>query len=79
MAASSPTCPKCAGDMQRGFVFGYQDGQLRFPPYWAAGVPQWSFWMGIKRPRGKLIPVGTFRCSSCGFLEEYAREGLRRH
>ncbi len=42
-------------------------------PRCAAGAPQKSFWAGTKLPEEKQIPVGTFRCSRCGFLESYAR------
>jgi hypothetical protein len=30
--------------------------------------------MGLKLPDEKLVPIGTYRCSSCGFLEQYARQ-----
>jgi hypothetical protein len=32
---------------------------------------------GIDYPKADdLIPIATFRCQSCGFLESYAREEL---
>jgi hypothetical protein len=40
---------------------------------WAAGVPLKSFWVGTKLPEEKLVPIGAYRCSSCGYLELYAR------
>ena len=30
------------------------------------------FWTGTKLP-AKEIPIGTYRCSSCGYLESYAK------
>jgi hypothetical protein len=41
---------------------------------WAAGAPIKSVWSGTKLPEEKLIPVGAFRCASCGYLESYARD-----
>ena len=40
---------------------------------WAKGAPVKAFLFGTKRPDAQL-PVGTFRCSSCGYLEAYARQ-----
>ena len=70
----SPTCcPKCEGEMEQGFTLDFsQAGGL--VSRWAAGTPQKSFWRGTKRiPEESFIPIGTFRCASCGYLESYAR------
>jgi hypothetical protein len=40
---------------------------------WVEGAPEKSFWHGANVPADKRVPVGTFRCSACGFLESYAR------
>jgi len=66
-------CPKCRGHMKQGFVLDVTHGG-RGISQWAAGTPQKSFWVGTKLPEEKLIPIGVFRCESCGFLESYARE-----
>ncbi len=60
-------------------VQGTVVSQLRLNVYqvdrWIEGLPKLSFWWGKTVPSGKeQIPVGTFRCQSCGFLEAYARE-----
>lgn len=60
--------------MIHGFIMDYADGPARMVSHWAEGEPKKSFWMGTKMPENKLIPIGTFRCNSCGFLEAYARE-----
>ena len=65
-------CPKCRGDMQQGFIVDNSYGEL-IVSHWAAGAPRKSFWTGTKLPQEKRIPIGTYRCSSCGFLEAYAR------
>lgn len=58
--------------MVQGFVMDNTSGG-RLVSHWAEGVPQRSFWGGTKMPDEKLIPIGTFRCKSCGFLEAFAR------
>lgn len=72
MTNTTSTCPKCGGRMEQGFVMDNTHG-ARVVSRWAAGAPQKSFWTGTKSPAEKLVPIGTFHCSSCGFLESYAR------
>ena len=40
---------------------------------WVEGAPQKSWFGSAEVPKEKCVPVGTFRCSACGFLESYAR------
>lgn len=70
--ASSHQCPKCKSGMEQGFVLDNTYG-ARIVSHWAAGAPLKSIWVGTKLPDEKLVPVGTYRCSSCGYLEQYAR------
>jgi len=58
--------------MEQGFVLDNTHG-ARVVSHWVPGAPLKSFWTGTKLPDEKVIPVGTYRCSSCGFLESYAR------
>jgi len=58
--------------MEQGFVFDNTKGG-RHVIQWAPGAPLESFWVGLEVPHEKLIPIGTYRCSSCGYLEQYAR------
>ena len=40
---------------------------------WCPGEPQPSFWTGLKvEKKDIVIPVTTFRCPNCGYLESYA-------
>jgi len=40
---------------------------------WTPGEPQPSLWTGLKVERkDRVIPVTTFRCPNCGYLESYA-------
>ena len=74
MAATSPQkCPKCAGSLEQGFVVDQDHGNRRVSQ-WAAGAPMKSFWTGTKLPEEQPIPIATYRCSSCGYLESYARK-----
>jgi predicted nucleic-acid-binding Zn-ribbon protein len=65
-------CPKCGRSMEQGFVVdnGYK---VRSVIHWARGAPQKSFWSGTKLP-DVVLPIGAFRCSSCGYLEFFARK-----
>jgi hypothetical protein len=39
---------------------------------WCPGEPQPSFWTGLKvEKKDIVIPVTTFRCPNCGYLELY--------
>lgn len=68
---SERRCPKCAGEMVQGFVLDQTEGS-QFVGHWHEGRPRWSFWSGVKAAPYDGIPIGTFRCASCGFLEFYA-------
>jgi len=72
MNPAASRCPKCQGEMIQGFVMDHTYG-ARLVSQWAEGTPQKSFWTVTKLPPEKLIPIGIFRCQSCGFLESYAR------
>ena len=72
MSHTPSECPKCRGRMEQGFVLDQTYG-ARVVSHWAAGAPLKSFWAGTKRPEEDLVPIGTFRCAACGFLEMYAR------
>jgi hypothetical protein len=72
METPASECPKCAGQMEQGFVLDYSYG-ARLVSHWAAGAPSKSFWFATKLPEEELIPIGTYRCSTCGYLEAFAR------
>jgi len=58
--------------MEQGFVLDQTYG-ARAVSQWAAGAPVKSFWAGTRMPEEHFIPVGSYRCASCGYLELYAR------
>jgi hypothetical protein len=62
--------------MESGFVIDKTGKEFASGPEWAEGVPEPSFWMGLKmglnlagRERHAVV---TYRCSACGYLESYA-------
>ena len=40
---------------------------------WVQGEPKGSFWHGVDLSSASQIPIITYRCSACGYLEFYAR------
>ena len=59
--------------MEQGYVLDHTQG-ARFVSSWIAGMPEKSFWLATKEPSLGGIPIGVFRCASCGFLESYAHD-----
>lgn len=72
MSSPTPKCPKCQHKMVQGYILDITHG-ARIVSQWVEGPPLKSFWLGTKIPGNKSVPVGTFRCPDCGFLESYAR------
>ena len=70
MSAEQTRCPKCNGEMVQGFLFESEVHKLQT---WVEGTLEKYWWGGAKVPKEKRVPVGTYRCSVCGFLEFYAR------
>ena len=71
MASRRTQCPKCDGNMEQGFVPDFAHGAIVVSS-WHAGQPKKSFWRKTKVTFKEGLPLGAFRCSSCGFLEFYA-------
>ena len=77
--AQSKQCPRCGGTMVEGFIVDQAHGGAATVPVWVEGAPQRSVWTGV-RLRGKSrLDVATWRCRSCGLLEQYAAAGPSRH
>jgi hypothetical protein len=52
-------CPKCQGEMMRGFIADFSHSQI-LVSNWIEGAPEWSFWLGTKAPKERRIPIATF-------------------
>jgi hypothetical protein len=79
MSTDQSRCPKCGGPMAQGFVVDFHQGGARRVSSWVAGAPQKSFWRGTTAPDLTGVPIGTFRCETCGFLESFARPEFAAH
>ena len=71
------TCPKCGAHMEPGFMLerggGPRDQQVR----WVEGEPiPRLFFSGVKLEGREPMPVTTFRCDGCGYLESFARPSV---
>jgi hypothetical protein len=67
---SARVCVKCGGEMEEGFLLDSTYGRLQSE--WVEGAPEQSGWTGIKLKGKKQLPLVTFRCARCGYLESYA-------
>lgn len=72
MARSAPTCPRCRGPMEEGYVLDLGNSNRRHQETWVEGAPESSFWRGLKTEGRENLPVTTWRCRACGCLESYA-------
>jgi predicted nucleic-acid-binding Zn-ribbon protein len=68
----SNTCPKCQSTMAEGFVPDAAHGGEHKVSNWVEGQPERAFWVGIKLRGKRKLPISTWRCTRCGFLESYA-------
>jgi hypothetical protein len=71
----SMTCPKCSGHMESGFMVDRAGGAANLQAKWVEGEPTPRFWFhGVKMQGREPIPVTTFRCDGCGYLESFAAQ-----
>jgi hypothetical protein len=68
------TCIKCNSKMEIGFLRDHA-GRGSVPGQWIAGTPEQG-WTGAKIRNKTRYAVDVFRCSECGYLEQYARVEL---
>ncbi len=64
-------CPKCRSIMREGFVLDESHG-ARLVSRWIDGAPVKSMWLGVKIKGHDSREIASWRCTSCGFLENYA-------
>jgi len=60
--------------MELGYMPDHGHGGHASVAAWVRGEPELG-WMSLKLPTtvGDIIYVSTYRCTNCGFLENYAR------
>ena len=69
----SNNCPKCQGSMSVGFILDATDSWSKVTS-WVEGAPVRSMWAGVKLGKKAKYEIQTWRCTRCGFLENYAKE-----
>ena len=71
-----PDCPRCQGRMVKGFVPSPIQS-YHYTGLWLEGDAGRCAWGDPLRPRlERGVPITTFRCERCGYLEHYARPEL---
>lgn len=68
MVDNAIVCSKCSQQMQEGYLVD----ETRVAR-WHEGVPPRWFGMSLVGWAKKQLPITTYRCSSCGYLESYAK------
>lgn len=66
-------CPKCKGIMENGFVVDYTHGGVAKQSVWSKGPIKydfWNLWIGAVK---ESLKISSYRCTSCGYLESYAK------
>lgn len=73
MANRAPDCIRCRTQMEAGYLLEAGDHNSRTVTQWVEGEPEKSFWTGLRLKDRDVMPVMTFRCPNCGYLESYAQ------
>jgi hypothetical protein len=71
----SPTCPRCRSEMVRGYLLDRTHGGFGMGT-WIEGPPERSAFDLVKPRLERSIPIMSYRCAGCGYLELYARPEL---
>ena len=73
MTQQPKTCPKCSGRMEPGFMADRAGGATDLQARWVEGEPIPRFFFdGVKMRGREPVPVSTYRCEGCGYLESFA-------
>lgn len=64
-------CIRCHSHMETGYIADFSYGGY-VQQNWSPGEPKTGFWKTLKIKAGQFVPVTTFRCPECGYLESYA-------
>ena len=73
MTQQPHNCPKCSGHMASGFMADRTIFDTDLQARWVEGDPIPRFFFdGVKIQGRDPIPVTTYRCDGCGYLESFA-------
>jgi len=70
--SATKECLRCRGPMEPGFLIDRRQHSQMGTQTWVEGEPEHSFWLGLKTRGREKLPVRTYRCERCGYLESYA-------
>ena len=70
---SEPECPNCRVAMDEGFMIDRGHANSASQAEWAEGMPERTWWQGLRLKGKERIPAVTYRCPRCGLLQSYAR------
>lgn len=73
MVAKKGSCMRCNNTNEIGIVPDFSAEGI-FEAVWFRGEPKKSKWFGYKLKRKEGMPITTYRCTRCGFLEFFAHE-----
>ena len=59
--------------MEAGFILDSTYG-ANLVSQWVEGIPLRSVWTGVKLKGRRKLPIVTYRCSKCGYLESFAAD-----
>jgi hypothetical protein len=62
--------------MTQGFVLDLGHYQSKQQQSWVSGVPEKSFWSGLKTSMRDAYHVEAYRCSSCNLVEFYTTDAV---
>ena len=65
-------CSKCGQEMEPGIILDNKVGNEFAQSAWVDGQPEKNFWTGLALKGHQRLPIRTFRCTKCGYLESYA-------
>lgn len=65
------SCSKCGRGMEEGFIIDAADYSVPTVAAWHRGQPEKKWW-GLSVSKADKLAVQSWRCTSCGLLENYA-------
>jgi len=70
MTTSKIECLRCRAVMEKGFVMDRgHGGAPAGVATWVSGVAERSWWTGLKLKGRDQVPLDTFLCRKCGYVE----------
>ncbi len=68
----SKSCPKCGRGMEEGVTVDAGHYDVRHAAKWHRGQPV-KKWLGMRFDKAGMLTITSWRCTSCGLLENYAK------